>query len=269
MPNTIKYQKLFGIWGSSQGGAERMFRKKINIIKKLSQKFLNVIFPKTCLICNKIINGGNFCVEDWNKLHFLQKPACNICFQPFEFRVDDEMICGKCLQKRPEYFKALAVLNYDETSKILITKFKYFDQINLAKYFAELMFKQAKEILSDVDFIAPIPLHKLRIINRKYNQSALLAKNISTLGNKKLLLDLLVRTKNNKPQASLNQRMRRKNVVGIFKMKEKYCWEIKGKNILLIDDVITTGATIESCCRVLKNSGVAKIYVLTLTKTMT
>ena len=97
------------------------------MIKKLAEKFLNIIFPKSCLICNKIISGGSFCVEDWNKLHFLQKPACNICFQPFEFKVDDEMLCGKCLQKRPEYFKALAVLNYDETSKALVTKFKYFD----------------------------------------------------------------------------------------------------------------------------------------------
>lgn len=237
------------------------------MIKKLALSFLNVIFPKSCLICNKIISGGSFCVEDWNKLHFLQKPACDICFQPFEFEVEDQTICGKCAQNRPEYFKALAVLNYDESSRTLITKFKYFDQTNLAKYFAELMFKQAKEILPNIDFIAPIPLHKFRIINRKYNQSALLAKNISGLSDKKVILDLLIRTKNNKPQASLNQKMRRKNVAGIFKVKEKYLEEIRGKNILLIDDVITTGATVESCCKVLKKCGVARIYVLTLAKT--
>ncbi|MES2677930.1 MAG: ComF family protein [Pseudomonadota bacterium] len=237
------------------------------MIKKLAGKFLSIIFPKSCLICNKIISGGSFCVEDWNKLHFLQNPACNICFWPFEFKVDDEMICGKCLQKRPEYFKALAVLNYDETSRTLITKFKYFDQTNLAKYFSELMFKQAEEILPDIDFIAPIPLHKFRIIKRKYNQSALLAKNIAALSNKKVLLDLLIRTKNNKPQALLSQKARKKNVAGIFKVKEKYYEEILGKNILLIDDVITTGATIESCCKVLKKAGAKKIYVLTLAKT--
>lgn len=237
------------------------------MIKKLAEKFLNIIFPKSCLICNKIISGGSFCVEDWNKLHFLQKPACNICFQPFEFRVDDEMLCGKCLQKRPEYFKALAVLNYDETSKALVTKFKYFDQTNLAKYFSELMFKQAKEIIPDIDFIAPIPLHKFRIIKRKYNQGALLAKNIGRFANTKVILDLLIRTKNNKPQASLNQIMRIKNVAGIFKVREKYCDEIKKKNILLIDDVITTGATVESCCKALKKAGATRIYILTLAKT--
>ncbi len=245
-----------------------MPRKK-NMLRKLVGKLLNTIFPKTCLICNKIINGGHFCVEDWNKLHFLQKPACDICFQPFEFNVKSQTICGKCSQKRPKYFKALAVLNYDESSKTLITKFKYFDQINLAKYFAELMFKQAKEILPNIDFIVPIPLHKLRIINRKYNQSALLAKNIVTLSDKKALLDLLIRTKNNKPQALLSQKARKKNVAGIFAVKKKYFEEIKGKNILLIDDVITTGATVESCCKVLEQHGVSKIYVLTLAKTIT
>ena len=237
------------------------------MIKKLAQKFLNTIFPKTCLICNKIISGGSFCIKDWNRLHFLQKPACDICFQPFEFKVGDQMVCGKCLQKRPKYFKALAVLNYDETSKTLITKFKYFDQTNLAKYFAELMFKQAKEILSNIDFVAPVPLHKFRIIKRKYNQSALLAKNIGVLSDKKVLVDLLIRTKNNKPQALLSQKARKKNVAGIFTVRKKYSEEIRGKSILLIDDVITTGATMESCCKALKQYDISKIYVLTLAKT--
>ena len=129
------------------------------------------------------------------------------------------------------------------------------------------MFKQAKEILPDIDFIAPIPLHKFRIIKRKYNQSALLAKNIGILSDKKVLVDLLVRTKNNKPQALLSQKARKKNVLGIFQVKEQYSAAIKGKNILLIDDVITTGATVESCCMVLKKYGVSRIYVLTLAKT--
>ncbi len=207
-------------------------------------------------------------MEDWNKLHFLQNPACKICFEPFEFKVDDEIICGACAQKNPEYFKALSVLKYDKNSKILITKFKYFDQTNLAKYFSKLMTKQAEEILPDIDFIAPIPLHKIRILKRKYNQSALLAKNIAKQSDKKLIIDLLIRTKNNKPQAHLDQKARQKNVAGIFKLKEKYFNSIKEKNILLIDDVITTGATVESCCKVLKKAGVNKIYVLTLAKTI-
>ncbi|MCE3255648.1 MAG: utilization protein GntX [Rickettsiaceae bacterium] len=238
------------------------------MIRSLFRRFLAVIFPKSCLICNKIIDGGSFCVEDWNKLYFLQKPACDICFHPFEFEVEDQIICGKCSKEKPEYFKALSVLNYDENSKILVTKFKYFDQTYLAKYFANLMFKQAMEILQEIDFIAPVPLHKFRIIRRKYNQAALLAKHFAELSGKKLISDLLVRTENNAQQTTLNQKTRRRNVAGIFKTKKKYLKQIKDKNILLIDDVITTGATCESCCKELKRSGAKRIYVLTLAKTV-
>ncbi|MFT6258906.1 MAG: ComF family protein [Rickettsiales bacterium] len=177
------------------------------------------------------------------------------------------MVCGACLQKRPSYFKALAVLRYDQISGELITKFKYFDQINLTKYFSKLMFQKAEEIIDDIDFIVPVPLHKLRIIKRKYNQSALLAKSISLFADKKPILDLLIRTKNNKPQASLNREKRLKNVESIFKVREKYLEKIKGKNILLIDDVKTTGATIESCSKILKKEKVNRIYILTLAKT--
>jgi ComF family protein len=238
------------------------------MIKKLVKKYLETIFPKTCLICNKIIANGSFCIDDWHKLHFLQNPACDICYQPFEIKTDDKTVCGKCLAKRPEYFKAISVLSYDKNSRTLITKFKYFDQTKLARYFSKLMLKQAQYILSDIDFITPVPLHKFKIVSRKYNQSALLAKNIAFLSHKKLLLDLLIRTKNSKPQASLSQKMREKNVVGIFTVRQKYFKTIKGKNILIIDDVITTGATVDSCCKALKKFGAKKIYVLTLAKTI-
>ena len=218
------------------------------------------------MICNKIIAGGNFCAEDFSKLHFLSKPSCAICDHPFEFKIDNEMICAACAQNKPEFDRALAVLNYDENSRILITNFKYFDQMHLAKYFAELMNRKAAEILYEVDFIAPVPLHKLRLIKRKYNQAAFLAKNIGKLSDKKVLLDLLIRTKNNPPQAELNQKQRRKNVAGIFKVKEKYLPQIKDKNILLIDDVITTGSTVSACAKILKKKGAGQVFVLTLAK---
>ena len=242
---------------------------KIMFLKIIINRLIELIFPQTCLVCNQIIDNGNFCVKDWSELHFLQKPACNICFQPFEFKIDDKAVCGKCLQKRPKYFKAISVWVYNEQSRIIISRFKYYDQTNLAKYFSEIMFKQAQEILPEIDFIVPIPLHKFRINKRKYNQAAILAKNIAKLSDKELILDLLVRTKNNQPQASLKQRMRYKNVKGIFKTKEKYLTKIKGKNVLLIDDVITTGATVESCAKELKSVKVNRIYVLTLAKTIT
>lgn len=235
---------------------------------KILDKVLRLIFPKTCLSCNKIIADGEFCADDWKALCFLQKPACNICFSPFEFHVADDAICGSCAQNRPEYFKAISVLKYDEFSGKLISNFKYFDQTHLTKYFSKIMNEAAQHVLPDIDYIAPVPLHKFKIIKRKYNQSALLAKQIAFLNNKKLLLNLLIRSKNSKAQAGLQKNQRLKNVVGIFRINQKFLDKVKDKNILLIDDVITTGATVNQCAKVLKKSGVNRVYVLTLAKTV-
>jgi len=239
----------------------------MNIVKKFFKLLESFIFPNACLICNKIIASGNFCAWDWNQLHFLQKPACSICFQPFRHKIENA-ICPKCLIKKPNYHKLIAVFKYDDASKKLITKFKYLDQTHLAKFFANLMFDRSKEMLSNIDFIAPIPLHKLRILKRKYNQSAMLAHEISKITKIKIIPDLLKRTRNTKPQASLNKKLRTKNLIKAFTINSKYEEKIKGKNILLIDDVVTTATTIEECSKVLLKSKVNHVCVLTIAKTI-
>ena len=235
---------------------------------KAIKDFIKIIFPNSCFICDKIISEGYFCIDDWKKIRFLHKPACEICFWPFMFEVEGQIRCANCIKDPPVYFKSISVLKYDEFSKSLITKFKYSDKTYIARYFADLIFGYGKEILPDIDFIAPVPLHKLRLITRRYNQAALIANHFAKLSGKKIINDLLVRTKNTKAQATLNKKLRGKNIVGVFTLNKKYQQHIKGKNILLIDDVITTGATINSCSKVLKKSGVNKVYVLTLAKTV-
>jgi ComF family protein len=205
-------------------------------------------------------------VEDWKKIQFLHYPACEICFWPFEFEIKGKIICAACIKDPPRYFKSISVLKYDEFSKALITKFKYSDKTYIAKYFAGLMFNHVKEIIKDVDIIAPVPLHKFRLMRRKYNQAALIANHFAKLSGKKIINDLLIRSKNTKAQSGLNKKLRSKNIAGAFALNEKYLPEILGKNVLLIDDVITTGATIDACSKVLKKGKVERIYVVTLAK---
>jgi ComF family protein len=241
-----------------------MFYKKI---KNIAQFLLAMIMPKTCLICNKIIANGYFCGEDFSKLRFISKPNCNICGHPFEFEVDKNALCASCISSKPRYDKAISVFKYDEFSKDFIFSFKYKDQINLAGFFAKLMCNSVKEIMDDVDFVTPVALHKKRLKSRKYNHSALLAKHFSKMSKVSLIINLLIRNKNTKPQASLSKIGRKRNIEAAFHLNNKYLDRIKGKNILIIDDVITTGATIDNCCKVLRRAKVGKIYVLTLAKT--
>lgn len=246
-----------------------MFIKKIaKQIKEFLEVAAALILPRSCIICNKIIGSGHLCVDDFNQLQFLQKPACVICFQPFTFEVEKDMCCAACLAQKPKYDKAISVFKYDEFSKKFILAFKYGDRIYLSKFFAQLMFIAAKEIIADIDFVTPIALHKKRLKKRKYNHSALIAKDFAKISKINLIYDLLIRQKNTSSQLHLNKIARRKNLKGAFKFNDKYFSKIQQKNILIIDDVITTGATIDNYCKVLRKVGVGKIYVLTLAKTI-
>lgn len=159
-------------------------------------------------------------------------------------------------------------MKYDEYSKALIIKFKYFDQTYMAKYFAILIKNQLQNLINNIDYIAPVPLHKLKLIKRRYNQSAILAKKLAKITNLPVITDLLKRSINTKSQSSLDKELRKSNVNKAFIFNKKYQKQIFGKNILLIDDVITSGATINSCSKILNKAGVSKVYVATIAKTI-
>lgn len=239
----------------------------MNIIKRI---ITATIFPKSCLICNKIISESYLCSDEkiHKKIKFLNNPACSICFQPLDIKINDQEICLSCAKNRPDYFKALSVMSYDQSSRPLITKLKYHDQTNLAKYLSEAMLQLAQPIIADIDFIAPIPMHKWRLIGRRYNQAALLARHFAKISNIKATMDLIIRTKNNNAQTGLSKKLRQKNISNVFEFNKKYTNLVIKKNILLIDDVMTTGATVNACSKILNQAGVSRVYVITAAKTV-
>ena len=161
----------------------------------------------------------------------------------------------------------MAACKYDDELMSLIVKFKFFDQSNLARELYQLIFQKLEEFITKIDFIVPVPLHKKRLKDRKYNQALFLAKFISKKSKIKLLPDLLIRSKEGKNQIGLNKRARIENVKNAFELNRKYQDLIQDKNILLIDDVVTTGATINNCSKVLKKN-VGDIFVGAIGKRM-
>lgn len=237
------------------------------MISKFFNYLQDLILPSSCLICNKIISSGHLCIDHFNKLQFITNPKCKICSNPFEYSVDSNSICGLCLTSTPKYDKGVAILAYGEESKKLIFDLKYNDKIHLAKFFSKLMLPVFKEF-EEIDFIIPVPLHKKRVRQRKFNHSVLIARDLSKKSKIPLIYDSLIRVKNTRPQSGLSKTGRKRNISGAIKFNDKYLDIIKGKNVVLIDDVITTASTIDACCKVLRRGGVGKIYVVTLAKTV-
>ncbi len=177
-----------------------------------------------------------------------------------------EALCGECLNERPSYARARAVFRYDEHSRALVTKLKYADQTQLASIYGVWLARFGKDLMAASEVIVPVPLHYWRFVGRRYNQSALLARSLHKKSGLPFIPDGLQRTRATQPQPGLTYRQRQDNVKGAFSIHPKRADALKGKSILLVDDVMTTSATIGECAKTLLKAGAMQVNVLTLAR---
>ncbi|MEZ5692041.1 MAG: ComF family protein [Rickettsiales bacterium] len=235
----------------------------------IANKFLNIIFPPQCLICKNIVSeNGTLCLDCWQQIRFISDPICEKCGTSFEYDMGNNALCAGCIHDEPKYTRARAAFCYDEHSHKLITRLKYSDQTQLAITYSNWLINAGKEFIEVSDIVTPVPLHYLRFIGRRFNQSALLASNLASKTNISYLPDLLKRKRYTKPQTGLTKKQREKNVRNAFLVNEHYIKSVKNKNILLIDDVFTTGSTINQCSKSLLKAGASQVNVLTLARTI-
>jgi ComF family protein len=207
------------------------------------------------------------CASCWVNVNFISKPSCAKCNLPFEYDFGEDIICGACTTNNPLYHKAKSVLIYDDFSKPLLHGLKYQDKTHLAPYLASLMYRAASELLTDCDIIIPVPLHKKKLLSRLYNQSSLLCLYLHKLSKIPFEPNFLIKYKDTKTQTGLTKKQRLSNVENSFMLNNQFLHNIKNKNILLVDDVITTGATINACTKLLLKHGASKVNILTLART--
>lgn len=238
-------------------------------ILRILKKIIEIFFPSHCLSCEKIITkDALFCADCWLKLQFISEPKCVICSYPFEVEIADKtanLLCSNCAIKKPAYDKSITIFRYNKLIKKIIGDLKYRDQTFLAKKFSKILFDKAKSEILDCDFIIAVPLHSQRLRKRKFNQTVLLAK---YLEKSKFFPDFLCRAKNTIPQVELRKKQRQQNLKNVFTVNKKYKNLVFEKSFLLIDDVMTTGATVENCALTLKKLGARKVVVLTIAKTI-
>jgi ComF family protein len=239
-------------------------------LHRIYQQSLDLILPPKCLNCSvRLDQAHNICPDCWKDLHFISEPMCSCCGFPFgaemglDFTAIGENRCRRASKKEHPFDKAVSAIRYDDYSRNMIIGFKHQDKLEYTRYFAKLLKQAGSSLFHNIDMIIPVPLHK-----RRYNQSALISRILASDLNVLLETDLLLRTKNTPPQKG-NMNKRSKNVKGAFKVVSKDSKPLKGRRILLIDDVYTTGATAENCAKALKKAGADKVYVLTIYRVIT
>lgn len=254
---------------SSENKLTWMMITGIKIMMKAQfQTLIDFILPPRCPTCAvRVFEDGHFCAKCWADFSLITEPFCDQCGMPFDYEIDAGSICGSCLDKKPDFDCARSVFRYEGKGRSLVLALKNNRSFVGFSALARLMLL-SRSYFAEADIIIPVPLHPVRMLVRRFNQSSLIADAyaVAARGGARVEHSLLKRVKNTPSQGTMSRDKRRKNVRTAFSVDEKAAEKIQGKNILIIDDVYTTGATLNACAKTLKKAGAANVSVLTLAR---
>lgn len=244
---------------------QEQFTRGLRQAKHWGRAALGAVLPLRCLSCGALVGeGGQLCEACWPLVSFVAGPGCACCGTPFPHDMGAGALCARCSAKQPPYERARAALLYDDGSKGLLLGFKHGDRTDATPAFVQWMARAGQQLLTDCDLIAPVPLHWRRLFQRRYNQAALLAMGLGKVSHKPAVPDLLQRRKATPAQGHLSPAARQANVAGAFAVQPRHLAALQGQRVLLVDDVLTTGATVAACAKLLLAKGAAAVDVLTL-----
>lgn len=239
-------------------------------LHRLGQSVVDIVLPQQALFRPQRGFAGAEQAQSWADVHFLDEPCCYACGFPFDFQSVSPAesaladVCGRCAARPPAYNRARAAFVYNDASRALVLRFKHGGDTEGVTMFAVQMQRAGRRLLTTADKLVPVPLHTRRLVKRRFNQSALLARAISKNTAIALETDTLLRHRHTPSQGGQSFVGRKRNVSGAFKVKDPE--RIKGQHVVLIDDVMTTGATLESCARTLKRAGASHVDALVLSR---
>lgn len=222
---------------------------------------LDFALPPRCPGCGTITaEPHRFCFGCWSRLVFLGEPCCEACGLPFEHDAGPGALCGGCLAEAPAFDRMRAAVAYGEIPRTVALKLKYGGRPGVAETIARLVMRHVDGAADAI--LVPVPLHRWRIWKRGYNQAALIAGALARRAGLEARLDLIERVKATPPLRAMNPGERRETVRGAFRIAPRRKDDVRGRNILLVDDIYTSGATSNACAKVLKRAGAARVEVL-------
>lgn len=228
-----------------------------------------ILFPPTCLGCRLLVSEpGTLCASCWKRLRFLEQPWCEVLGTPFSYDLGAGMVSADALANPPPFARARSAVAYNGTARQMAQMMKFGDRIELAPWMARWMQRAGRELLDDADFIVPVPLHRGRFFQRRFNQSAELARALCKLSGKTFMPDAVLRVRATRQQVGLGAKERAANVRGAFRVPDKMKEKINDRNLLLIDDVYTTGMTVSAVTKTLMRAGAARVDVLTFARVL-
>ena len=225
----------------------------------------DLVVPPCCLVCQAPLSAHHLlCAACWREVQFIRPPLCDVLGIPLPFETGERMVSAAATARPPAYDRARAVAHYSGAMRSLVHGFKYADRHDARALFGRWLAEAGHDLIAGADLLVPVPLSRWRLLWRRFNQSAILAQELSRQTGLALELRLLRRTRPTRTQVGLTRDQRQRNLAGALRVPRRCCRRLEGRSVLLIDDVITTGATAEACARALKRAGAARVDVLAL-----
>jgi len=232
-------------------------------LRNVAAALADLIVPPVCLTCEKPLAAHDaLCAACWSQIEFIRPPLCDRLGVPLPFDVGGPAVSAAATAAPPDYDRARAVARFDGVMRTLVHDLKFRDRHEVTRLLGRWLAEAGAELLRDADLIVPVPLSRWRLLGRRFNQAAVLGREVSRWSGVRFAPMALARKRRTPPQVGLSRQQRRDNVAGAFAVADPNA--LAGAKVVIVDDVITTGATVGACARALKRAGVGRVDVLAL-----
>lgn len=259
----MRYRFAMGLRGlRGLAGIDRVLQRPLSLL-------VDLVYPPACAVCG--VSTGRHrgvCPKCWSELRFIERPYCEVLGIPFSHDLGPGILSAAAIAEPPPFDRLRTAAFHDEAVRNLVHGLKYRDRTDLAPMMAAWMLRASDGAVERCDAILPVPLHRTRILSRRFNQAAELARHMAKQAERPLLPATLLRVRRTRQQVGLGAKARQDNVRGAFAIAAGREGDVFGKRLVLVDDVYTTGATVAAAARVLRRAGAAEITVLTFARAL-